>query len=662
MTKICVFAGTTEGRELIEFLSTQPVSVTACVATEYGQELLPESENLTVSAKRLPVAEIEAMLRDEGFALVIDATHPYAESITKSIERACIATDTAYQRLLRTASQTAKDAVYVENAEQAAEFLCGTQGNILLTTGSKELWRFASIPDFSARVYARVLPMEASLAACAAAGVSVSHIIAMQGPFSEEMNVAQLHAAQAQWLVTKDGGSAGGFDAKISAAAKTNTRVLVIGRPPQRAGISLSETIDLLCARFALRQKPKVSIVGIGPGSDDAMTAEARRAIDRADCLIGAKRMLSAARARAKTTCEAISPHEIARCIRENRACRRFAVLMSGDSGFFSGTKKLLPALADCEVTVLAGLSSLSYLCARLKTSYEDVFVTSLHGRNHDIVSDVRAHARVFALVGGEDGVKSLCVALCAAGLGGVTVHVGERLSYPDEKLTSGSAAELCERSFAPLSAALIENARPDAILTHGLADEAFLRGAGDGGVVPMTKSEVRAVCLSKLRLRDHAVCWDVGAGTGSVAIETAIRAKHGKIYAIEYKPAALALLEKNKAHFGAENLTIVAGKAPDCCHELPAPEFAFVGGSTGNMRAILTLLLEKNPAVRIVATAISLETAAELTACMKELPFSETEVISMQIACGKQLGGYNMMMGQNPIYIFTMQGGGNER
>ena len=211
MYKICVFGGTTEGRELVEFLNAQPCEVTACVATEYGQALLPEAERLTVSARRLPADEIKALLTDRHFDLVIDATHPYAASITKSIARACAETGVERWRLLRGASDAPEDAVFVESTEKAIEFLDQTEGNILLTTGSKELKAYSQIKDFAERVYARVLPLEDSLVLCREAGVKAAHILAMQGPFSEEMNTAMLRAIGAKWLVTKDGGAAGGF-------------------------------------------------------------------------------------------------------------------------------------------------------------------------------------------------------------------------------------------------------------------------------------------------------------------------------------------------------------------------------------------------------------------------------------------------------------------
>ena len=169
MCNICVFAGTTEGRELVEFLAGQPVQATVCVAMEYGETLLPEAENITILAGRIPVEDIIRMLQRMRFDLVIDATHPYATSITESICTACRETETEYLRLLRQSSEQTEDVVCVENAAAAAAFLESTRGNILLTTGSKELAAYSGIPDFTQRVYARVLPMDASLEACRAA-------------------------------------------------------------------------------------------------------------------------------------------------------------------------------------------------------------------------------------------------------------------------------------------------------------------------------------------------------------------------------------------------------------------------------------------------------------------------------------------------------------
>lgn len=658
MYKLCIFAGTTEGRELVELLSHKPVSVTACVATDYGRELIAPAENVTVSTGRLDREDMEALFSEKRFDLVIDATHPYAPIVTENVFSACEATKTEYLRLVREDNGAPEDAVFVPDTESAAAFLAGTEGNIFLTTGSKELHKYTVIPDLAERAYARVLPMDDSLRLCREAGFAPKHIIAMQGPFSREINEAMLKSVSARWMVTKEGGTTGGFDEKIAAAASCGVKCVVIGRPPQLEGKSISQVIDLLAERFGLEFRPSVTVVGIGPGAKASMTREVRDAVDRADCLIGAQRMLDAVKGEWQTCCFAITPQKISEYIASHREHRRFAVVMSGDSGFFSGTKKLLPMLSFCDVKVLPGLSSLSVLCARLGASYEDVVPVSIHGRDHDIAPDVRRCARVFALVGGEDGMTALCRRLTEAGLGSVRVSVGERLSYPDEKVTCGTAEELQYGKFHSLSVALIENDSACKTPYFGLPDSAFLRGDGEEGVVPMTKSEVRAVCLSKLRIRPDSICWDVGAGTGSVSIEMASHAMNGAVYAIEKKDAAVELLTENKEAFHADNLHVISGSAPEACRDLPAPSHVFIGGSSGNLREIVELALHKNPAVRIVATAITLESVSELTQLMTGFSGGESEVVSLTVARGRTAGRYHLMTGQNPIYIFTLQKG----
>ena len=659
MSKICIFGGTTEGRKLAEFLSGQPCDVMVCVATDYGQTLLPEAEHVSVSAKRLPVGEIVSLLTEHRFDLVIDATHPYAQSITKSIARACRETGTLRWRLLRGASGVSPEHTYVETVSDAAAFLSETEGNILLTTGSKELAGFSQLPGFSERVWARVLPLQSSLDACAQAGLPASHIFAMQGPFSEAMNAAMLRTIGAQYLVTKDGGAPGGFEEKEAAAKSAGARLVVIGRPPEEEGLSLSKTISALCTRFGFAPKPEVFIAGIGPGSEALQTQEVRAAIERADCLIGARRMLDAVAGPQQLAIDAIAPETIASHIAQHPECGVFCVVMSGDTGFYSGTKKLLPLLRDCRVRVLPGLSSMSYLCARVGVSYEDAVPVSLHGRDFDIAREVRRRRKVFTLVGGDGGMQALCERLTQAGLGHVRIAVGERLSYPDEAITRGTAQELRSHTFDKLSAALIENDTPGEIVTPSLPDEAFLRELEPGKLVPMTKSEVRSICLSKLRLTPNAVCWDVGAGTGSVSIEMARLCADGTVYAIEKSERALALLEQNKEAFSASNMQIIPGPAPEACRDLPAPTHAFLGGTSGSVRDILALLLEKNPHVCIVATAVTLESVSALSACMED--FEAAECVSVQVSKAAALGQYHLMQAQNPVYIFTLQNGGTD-
>ena len=656
MTKICLFAGTTEGRRLAEFLRKQDAELTVCVATEYGGSLIDDRNHMDLSCKRLSGEEILRLLEDKCFDLVIDATHPYAVLATQNIAEACQKTGTEYLRLLRSASSVSKDAVTFPDIPSAVSFLNSTGGNILLTTGSKELAKFTGLQDFSERVYARVLPMQSSLEACADAGLKPSHIIAMQGPFSEEMNIAMIRSCHAEWLVTKDSGETGGFDAKASAAERTNTGLIIIGRPAQQEGYSEAEVISMLCKRFGFTRIPQVRIVGIGPGSQDLITQESIRAIDEADCLIGAKRMLETVRTANKALFEAIAPETIADHIRNHPEHQRFCVLMSGDSGFYSGTRKLLPLLDNCDTEVLPGISSLSYLCARLHTSAEDIHTVSLHGRDADIVREVRENAHVFALTGGENTVSSICQKLVDAGLENIMIYAGERLSYPDEKITKGSPADFLGKNFDPLSVVLMKNAEPNKPVTHGLPDTFFLRNHSKKGLIPMTKSEIRSICLSKLSMPEDAVCWDIGSGTGSVSVELALCAKKGIVYAIEKDPDALELSKMNARRLFASNIRFVEGSAPEALADLPTPTHVFIGGASGHMKEIFQLLFDRGRDIRIVATAVTLESAAELTGIIKDFPFCDKEVLMVQTAKSKQAGSHLLMNGGNPVTIFTFQ------
>ncbi len=650
MYRLCVFAGTSEGRKLVEALAGRGLEIEACVATEYGSALLGELPGVRVRAGRMDAAEMAGFLARARFDLVVDATHPYAAEATRNIFAACAEAKLPCLRLSRESGAGEGDGSFFPDAAACAAFLADAEGSVLLTTGSKELAAFCANPELRARIYARVLPMEASLRACADCGVQPDHILAMQGPFDEEMNLAMLRFARARWLVTKDTGDAGGYAAKLRAAERAGVSVAVIGRPEQREGLPLPEMLKEIERRFALPPvKKRVTLAGVGMGDADTQTIGLRRAVAEAECLIGAKRMLEAVDCAGKQTFAATAPAEIARIVRESPE-RSFAVLLSGDTGFYSGAKKLIAELKDAELRVLPGIGSLQYLCAKLQRPWEDVRPVSLHGRNCDLARELEAHPAVFALLGGAGGAKRALMQLAEAGLGACPAHVGERLGYPDERISSGSVAELMERGFDPLSVLLAENPdRRGEPLSFGLPDEAFERAD-----VPMTKSEIRAVALSKLQLTRDAVAYDVGTGSGSVAVEMARLARNGKVYAIERKPEALALARRNAERFRLTNVELTPGTAPEALENLPAPTHAFIGGSGGKLREIVDRILAKNPAARIVINAVTLETVAELTALSRE--FETCDIAQIAVNKPRRVGSCSLMTAQNPVYIFTLQ------
>ena len=244
--EVLIFGGTSEGRELTEFCRRNRIPAVLSVATEYGAELAAEGCG-EVRAGPMDRFQMEQFLRDRRFSRVVDATHPHAEEATRNIRAACEATGLPYLRLLREeGEQKALEGVrFCRDAAEAARELEKITGNVLLTTGSKELAVFSGISGFAERVYARVLPLESSIRACREAGLSGSRILAEQGPFSREWNLLTMREKRIQALVTKDSGSRGGFAEKLAAARELGVTVLVIRRPPEE-GISLSEVKSIL--------------------------------------------------------------------------------------------------------------------------------------------------------------------------------------------------------------------------------------------------------------------------------------------------------------------------------------------------------------------------------------------------------------------------------
>lgn len=273
--KRVIFAGTSEGRTLCEQLSKAGLHATVCVATEYGKAVLPKMPGITVHTGRMTADEMAAFLQDTE--LVIDATHPYAVEVSQNIRQACRTAECQYIRLLRPKTQ-AEGVIHVSSAAEAAEYLAGTEGAVLLTVGSKELHCFTAVPDYVERLWPRVLPAEASLEICKMLGFPAAHIVMMQGPFSEELNTALLHTCGAKWLVTKDTGTAGGLPEKLAAAKACGCKVILIDRP-QEDGMTPDEVRDLLLPQKRPRFPLFVDLTGkrclvVGCGTIGAHRAE----------------------------------------------------------------------------------------------------------------------------------------------------------------------------------------------------------------------------------------------------------------------------------------------------------------------------------------------------------------------------------------------------
>ena len=524
MCKIWIFGGTTEGRLLAEYCSREKIEAWVSVASEYGEELLQEelmesgnagnpdlNHNTCLAKKNLKTVQassvikvlrgrmdryqMEEFIRNQGIHLVIDATHPHARLVSEEIQEACGRTGVRLERCLRAEGEQnkARDWVEVDSIQEAVSFLSSVSGVIFATTGSKELETLCQIPDYQKRVYARVLPTSNVLKKCEKLGITGSHLIAMQGPFSTEMNTLFLRQTKAEWLLTKDSGRAGGFQEKVEAARENGTRVVVIRRP-EEDGISLEEAMEVLKKADEGKVgelKTHLILAGIGMGQPSQMTGEVLRAIRESDALIGAGRMLesaeralqndlliskegkaenrqeSAAAVEKERKCyKAYLPDDVIQIVSKHPEWKQAVILYSGDTGFFSGASRMAERLREAgyPFTVYPGTSCVSYLAARLGTHWEDAAIYSAHGRELSVdrvmkrLCDPEEPAkRAFILMGGKNGAGQFCERLTQAGYGNVQVTVGENLSYPEEQIRSGTAEEMKKLEFADLSLILLE-------------------------------------------------------------------------------------------------------------------------------------------------------------------------------------------------------------
>ena len=657
MNRIVIFSGTTEGRMLAQTLSENGIHCIVSVATEYGEIVMPEMDGVTVHKGRMDLEEMQKFITQSEVAAVVDATHPFATAVSENIRESLKNTEIPYIRLQRETSDIASnkdiiqgnhsDVILCSDATECADFLSSTDGNILLTTGSKELAAYSQKEALKDRLFVRVLPGLESLSLCEKNGICGKQIIAMQGPFSLEMNRALIRQFDIKYLVTKESGRTGGFLEKIKAAGAEGITACVIGNPEkQNSGDTFTQVIAL---------------IGTGMGNEQTLTMEAAEKIREADYIFGAKRLLRTTKNEQAVRYPYYLAADIVPELDRLSGCGvKVVILFSGDTGFYSGCGKLYETLkgrSDSSVRIYPGISSVSYFAALTGYSYQDAAVLSIHGHGADsewignLTETIRFSEKTFLLMSGKEDVQKLGRLLQKYHLQNCKVLAGFQLSYPQEKVLA-LTPEACEHvEETGLYICLILN--PDAekkAVTCGMRDEEFLRDK-----VPMTKEEIRALSICKLHLQEDSVCYDIGSGTGSIAIEIAKRSGQIQVYAIEKKPLALELIQKNIEKFALPNIQVIAGEAPDCLkteERSEHPTHAFIGGSSGRLKEILDVLYKKNHEMRIVINCISLETIRELTLLETDSRITDLEIIQVQVSRAKTVGGYHLMQGENPIYI----------
>lgn len=333
------------------------------------------------------------------------------------------------------------------------------------------------------------------------------------------------------------------------------------------------------------------------------------------------------------------------------------AVLASGDPLFYGIGRTLLARFGPERITIHPALSALQQACARFRIPWDDLAVVSLHGRTGaDIAGRVLRHARVLLFTDRVNSPDRIAAVLLAAleecgdrqRLAGLRIQVAENLGLADERLTSGSLAEIAGRAFAPLNIMLVEQPPlPPAAIRFGLREQEIQHSRG-----LITKDEVRAATLHRLRLPATGVFWDIGGGSGSVSLEAARLNPDLSVQTVEKKPEGLENIRENIRRYGAYNIRPVSGEAPEALEGLPAPDRIFIGGSGSRLEAIIeTAVARLADGGRIVVNAVLPQTETTALQCLQRLRL-RVESSTLAVTRREYPSGASRVF--NPITLIT--------
>jgi precorrin-6Y C5,15-methyltransferase (decarboxylating) len=405
----------------------------------------------------------------------------------------------------------------------------------------------------------------------------------------------------------------------------------------------------------------QITIVGVGMGNKGSITNEVQEKINEADILLGAERLIEPFHPRIEKKpyymASQIIPYLKELHIKELHENVNIVILFSGDTGFYSGCKALYKALKEeidkgqlnAKLQIMPGISSVAYLASCIGEDYQESAIYSIHGRTvSNLANRIHTSKSIYLLTSGVKDINRVGKILVEGNLSDCKVVAGYQLSYANQEIMNLTPIECTRLDKEGLYTCFIKNPNPmPKRLSHGIVDDSFIRDK-----VPMTKEEVREVSISKLGLYQGATVYDIGSGTGSIAIEIAELSDDVKVYAIEQKKEALALIEKNKEKFGLENIEIIEANAPNGLDKLQKATHAFIGGSGGNMREILQTLYDINPNMRVVINAISIETISEINDIITLPNIINAEVVQLQVSKANAVGRYHLMKAENSVWI----------
>ena len=398
-----------------------------------------------------------------------------------------------------------------------------------------------------------------------------------------------------------------------------------------------------------------LNIIGIGMNLED-LTARHLKIIDQADTLVGGKRLLNlfaGTRARKKAITKDIEA--TIRFVKQEMKTKRVVVLASGDPMFFGIGRRLVSAIGADKTKVYPNISSVAAAFARIKESWDDVHVISLHGRKHtaQLYQALETANKIAVFTDPEHNPAWLAAQLMKDRCKDFQLCVVEALGSPTEKISWFSPSKAAEMKFRDPNLVVLKRSPistdKKVPLRLGAPDNSYDHHQG-----LITKSEIRAITLAKLQLATHHIMWDLGAGSGSVAIEAALFIKKGRIYAVEKHPERVAQIKNNKKRFGVRNLSTIHSELPQGLAELPRPDRIFIGGGGRRLKSIITTAAQYlKPAGIIVVNTVLMPNVETARLTLEKLGF-DTEVIQAQVNRSRPMPWAARLEALNPVWIIT--------
>lgn len=414
---------------------------------------------------------------------------------------------------------------------------------------------------------------------------------------------------------------------------------------------------------MANEPRPKIVIVGIGDDGIAGLTENARKVLAEADLVMGAPatlRLLEGIKAR-QLPLDADMPTAL-RQVRESGSAQRPVLVSGGDPLFYGIARYLCDRLGKDQFEVLPHVSSMQLAFARVKESWEEAYLTSLAGRPLEAVVDrIRTAEKVGLFSSDEHPPARVAKALLDHGIDYFRAFVCENLGSPDERVTQAELADLATLEFDPLNVLILVRKpnRPDRASRAGRyrlfgnPDDAFAQSQPKRGLI--TQAEVRSIALAQLDVRPTSIVWDIGAGSGSVAIEAAQLAEQGVVYAVEPEPADIALIQSNAEAFGVPNVRVVAGRAPEVLSPLPEPDAIFIGGTGRQVGAVLTASYERlAPGGRMAVNVVTVDSLAAAYQTLRSLA-GHVSLWNVSIARGIEQMDRVRFEAVNPTFLLAV-------